>query len=81
VWVIPVQLSQQFISLSNLVQHVIIPKEPHQDLLLWKHTDTGDLNLADAYHFKLQQDQVYFGLNFYGVLISLHPNLFLFGGL
>jgi hypothetical protein len=80
-WNIPAQLSEQFTSLSNLVQHVIIPKEPHQDLLLWKHTDTGDLNLTDAYHFKLQQDQVYFGLNFYGVLISLHPNLLLFGGL
>ncbi|CAJ2637539.1 unnamed protein product [Trifolium pratense] len=31
--------------------------EPSQDRLLWKHTDTGDLQLKEAYHFKMQQFQ------------------------
>jgi ribonuclease HI len=52
-WNIPPQLSQKFGTLNLLVQQVTIPLEPSHDLLLWKHTDSGDLQLADAYRFNL----------------------------
>jgi hypothetical protein len=45
-WNIPPQLSQKFGTLNLLVQQVTIPLEPSQDLLLWKHTDSGELQLA-----------------------------------
>ncbi|GAU37904.1 hypothetical protein TSUD_163410 [Trifolium subterraneum] len=56
-WNLPCQLTHQFSNLSFLVQQITIPNEPSNDKLLWKHTDTGELNLSDAYRFKLQQFQ------------------------
>jgi hypothetical protein len=46
-----IQLSQRFTNLSSLVQQVTISLEPSQDILLWKHSDSGELHLADAYNF------------------------------
>ncbi|GAU48962.1 hypothetical protein TSUD_406700 [Trifolium subterraneum] len=56
-WNIPSQLSQQFSTLSLIVQQISIPLDPSHDLLLWKHTDFGELQLADAYNFILDQWQ------------------------
>ncbi|MCI03696.1 ribonuclease H protein, partial [Trifolium medium] len=56
-WNIPPQLSQAYTNLGSIVHQVIIPMEPSQDKLLWKHTDSGDLQLKEAYHFKIQQFQ------------------------
>jgi hypothetical protein len=56
-WCIPIQLSQRFTNLSSLVQQVTIPLEPSQDILLWKHTDSSELHLADAYNFHSTQFQ------------------------
>jgi hypothetical protein len=52
-WNIPIQLSQKFSNLTSLVQQVTIPLESTPDLLLWKHSDSGELSLADAYSFNL----------------------------
>jgi hypothetical protein len=46
-----------FNNLSTIINKVIIPMDDSQDKLLWKHTDTGDLELKQAYSFKLQQFQ------------------------
>lgn len=43
-----------FPNLSTLVQQAIIPTELKQDQLLWSHTTHGDLELKNAYGFKLQ---------------------------
>jgi hypothetical protein len=43
-----------FPALRQLVQQAIIPLEPKDDQLLWKHTDNGELNLKQAYQLKLQ---------------------------
>jgi hypothetical protein len=56
-WNIPSQLFQQFNALSNLVHQITIPREPSQDQLIWKHSDSGVLQLSDAYQFKLQHLQ------------------------
>jgi hypothetical protein len=50
-WCIPIQLSQRFTNFSSLVQQVTIPLEHSQDILLWKHSDSGALHLAHAYNF------------------------------
>ncbi|KAK2388551.1 hypothetical protein QL285_062226 [Trifolium repens] len=51
-WNIPPFLSNLFPSLSDILAKVTLPLEDSQDLLLWKHTDDGDLQLRDAYLFK-----------------------------
>ncbi|PNX99831.1 ribonuclease H, partial [Trifolium pratense] len=56
-WTFPPQLVQAFPNLNSIISQVTIPMEPSQDRLLWKHTDTGDLQLKEAYHFKMQQFQ------------------------
>ncbi|GAU17935.1 hypothetical protein TSUD_330600 [Trifolium subterraneum] len=56
-WNIPPQLAQAFPSLCNVVNQVTIPLDQSEDRLIWKHTDSGDLLLKDAYHFKLQHFQ------------------------
>ncbi|CAJ2672049.1 unnamed protein product [Trifolium pratense] len=56
-WNIPPQLSQAFDNLTSIVHQVIIPMDQSQDKLLWKHTDSGDLELKEAYQFKMQQYQ------------------------
>jgi hypothetical protein len=56
-WNIPLQLSQSFTTLSNIVHQVSLPMQPTQDKLLWRHTDDGDLQLKEAYNFKLQHLQ------------------------
>ncbi|GAU10152.1 hypothetical protein TSUD_423850 [Trifolium subterraneum] len=53
-WNLPPQLAQHYSALSFLVQKVTIPTVSNPDKLLWKHTDSGDLQLSDAYSFKLQ---------------------------
>ncbi|GAU51938.1 hypothetical protein TSUD_417200 [Trifolium subterraneum] len=53
-WNIPSQLAQQFNNINNFVHQVTIPREPSLDQLIWKHSDSGDLQLSDAYQFKLQ---------------------------
>jgi ribonuclease HI len=39
------------------VQQVTIPLVPSHDLLIWKHTDSGELSFADAYNFISPQFQ------------------------
>jgi ribonuclease HI len=56
-WNIPFQLCQTFNNISNFVHQVTIPADSTQDKLLWKHSDSSDLLLKDAYNFKLQQVQ------------------------
>jgi ribonuclease HI len=55
--VIPTLLTQVFPNLFALISHVTIPLNPVEDKLLWKHTDSGDLQLKDAFLFKVQQHQ------------------------
>jgi ribonuclease HI len=54
-WTIPPQLCLMFNNLSSIINKVTIPIEDSQDKLLWKHTDSGDVELKQAYSFKLQQ--------------------------
>ncbi|GAU43411.1 hypothetical protein TSUD_398880 [Trifolium subterraneum] len=56
-WFFPAFFYQHFNALCGIVQQVTIPIEPAQDKLLWKHTDTCELQLSDAYLFKLQPFQ------------------------
>ncbi|KAK2445365.1 hypothetical protein QL285_016305 [Trifolium repens] len=56
-WAIPPQLEQEFSHISNLVTQATIPLEQCPDSLLWKHTDSGGLELKEAYNFKLPQLQ------------------------
>ncbi|KAK2424264.1 hypothetical protein QL285_034644 [Trifolium repens] len=56
-WNLPPQLSLMFNNLVSIVNNVIIPFEQFPDKLLWKLTDSGDLELKQAYSFKLQQYQ------------------------
>jgi hypothetical protein len=56
-WAIPPQLCLMFNNLSSIINKVTIPLEDSLDKLLWKHTDSGDLELKQAYSFKLQQFQ------------------------
>jgi hypothetical protein len=49
--------SLMFSNLYSIVSNVSIPMEPSQDKLIWKHTDSGDLELKQAYIFKIQQVQ------------------------
>ena len=56
-WNIPLQLQQRFHNLRHLVQQVTIPMELATDSLQWKHTQSGDLNLKEAYTFKQPQFQ------------------------
>ncbi|KAK2381212.1 hypothetical protein QL285_068838 [Trifolium repens] len=56
-WIIPPQLSQRFTNPRFLVHQVTIPLDPSHDLLLWKHTDSGELSFADAYNFISPQFQ------------------------
>jgi hypothetical protein len=46
-----------FNNLSSIVDKVAIPLENSQDKLLRKHSDSGDLELKQAYSFKLQEYQ------------------------
>jgi ribonuclease HI len=55
-WSFPPQLLQQF-NFSSIIHRVIIPYDGPNDQLLWIHTDSGDLQLKDAYCFKFQQFQ------------------------
>jgi hypothetical protein len=50
-WHIPWQLQQLFPSLMSHVNKISIPVVQKNDLLLWKHTNNGDLSLKDAYQF------------------------------
>ncbi|GAU45776.1 hypothetical protein TSUD_24400 [Trifolium subterraneum] len=56
-WDIPAQLSLAYPKLSSIISQIVIPSSPSHDKLLWKHTDNGDLQLKEAYHFKMQQFQ------------------------
>jgi ribonuclease HI len=52
-WNIPSQLQLEFSNLLSLVNQATIPLEQCQDSLLWKHTDSGCLELKEAYSFKM----------------------------
>jgi hypothetical protein len=56
-WVIPPQLSTIYPNLISIVSQVSIPSFPANDKILWKHTDDGELQLKEAYQFKLTQHQ------------------------
>ncbi|MCH80548.1 ribonuclease H protein [Trifolium medium] len=56
-WTIPPLLQQVYPNLLSIISPVLIPFELSQDLLLWKHTDNGDLQQKEAYMFKMQQFQ------------------------
>jgi hypothetical protein len=56
-WVIPPQLSTLYPNLISIVSQVSIPSFPANDKILWKHTDDGELQLKEAYQFKLTQHQ------------------------
>jgi hypothetical protein len=56
-WNLPPQLSLMFNNLSSIVSSVTIPLDQSSDKFLWKHTDTSDLELKQAYCFKMQQFQ------------------------
>jgi hypothetical protein len=55
--VIPPQLSILYPNLISIVSQVSIPLFHAKDKILWKHTDDGDLQLKEAYLFKLMQHQ------------------------
>ncbi|WJX14219.1 hypothetical protein P8452_04514 [Trifolium repens] len=56
-WAIPPQMELEFLNLSSLVNQAIIPLETCPDSLIWQHTDSGSLELKDAYNFKMPQLQ------------------------
>jgi hypothetical protein len=56
-WNIPIQFTQAFNNINNIIQQVIIPVEPSHDKLLWNHSDSCDLQFKEAYNFKMQQFQ------------------------
>jgi ribonuclease HI len=56
-WILPPQLSLMFSNLRSIIHNVVIPLEDFQDKLLWKHSDSGALELKHAYSFKVQQFQ------------------------
>jgi hypothetical protein len=55
-WSFPPRLLQNY-NFSFITQRAIIPIDASHDKLLWIHTDSGNLQLKDAYLFKLQQLQ------------------------
>jgi mannosylglycoprotein endo-beta-mannosidase len=56
-WSLPPTILQLFPILGNILNEVSIPIMPTSDTLLWHHTDSGDLELKQAYEFKSQQYQ------------------------
>jgi len=56
-WNFPPRLIQLFLRIINIVNLVHIPLENNDDELLWKHSESGDLQLKEAYCFKNQQYQ------------------------
>jgi ribonuclease HI len=54
-WCVPSQLAAMFPNLYSILSKVSIPLEASHDKFLWKHTDTGDLELKQAYVFKTLQ--------------------------
>jgi hypothetical protein len=56
-WCFPPALTRAFPNLLTMVTKATIPLIPSSDSLLWKHSDNGDLQLKEAYSFKLQQFQ------------------------
>jgi ribonuclease HI len=56
-WCIPPQLALAFPNLIPIVSQITIPLTFSIDKLLWKHSDNGDLQLKEAYLFKMQQFQ------------------------
>jgi ribonuclease HI len=55
-WHFPNQLLQHY-NFGFLIQRTTIPFADSQDQLIWIHTDSGNLQLKDAYSFKLPQFQ------------------------
>jgi ribonuclease HI len=58
-WNVPPELDHIFPNLKPIISQVTIPLEASRDFLIWKHTDDGELNLKDAYLFKLPQLQIF----------------------
>lgn len=56
-WHLPSQFIQSFPDIAQLIQNVPIPISSKKDQLMWKHSDTSDLLLKEAYIFKNQEFQ------------------------
>jgi ribonuclease HI len=56
-WEIPSTLTAMFSNLRSIVSQVTIPMFHTDDKLIWRHTDSGELELKEAYLFKMQQYQ------------------------
>jgi mannosylglycoprotein endo-beta-mannosidase len=54
-WEIPSTLTAMFSNLRSIVSQVTIPMFHTDDKLIWRHTDSGELELKEAYLFKMQQ--------------------------
>jgi len=54
-WQLPDQIQQMFPNILQIISSLVIPMEDREDQLLWKHTPHGNLQLKEAYYFKLQQ--------------------------
>lgn len=51
-WLIPQDVSRLITNLGVLVSRVTIPRQHQEDMLIWKHTASGDLTLRNAFVFK-----------------------------
>jgi hypothetical protein len=47
----------QSFNIGSIIHKVVIPLDSTHDQLLWIHTDSGNLQLKDAYFLKSQQFQ------------------------
>ncbi|CAJ2635999.1 unnamed protein product [Trifolium pratense] len=54
-WHIPPEIEVRFPNLMHMLEHITIPLEDKPDSLAWKHSDSGDLTLRQAYLFKDHQ--------------------------
>jgi hypothetical protein len=46
-----------FPNLYQMVKEIVIPLQDKPDQLLWRHIPNGELQLKEAYSFKMQQYQ------------------------
>jgi hypothetical protein len=51
-WHIPFDLEALFPNIRHFIDRFSIPLEHKPDVLVWNHTDTGNLSLKEAYSFK-----------------------------
>lgn len=63
-WNLPQQVIDFCPGISSMVQQVEIPLEEKEDCRVWSATETGNLNLKDAYHFKYKKNNQFSWENF-----------------